>query len=294
MTTRRCTQRQFLLRPDEETNNAFLYCIIEAALTFDIHLVLAQMMSNHKHDSLLDPKGNLVEFYQRFHMHLAKCVNMQRGRWENMWSSEPTCAVEAVDRGAWIDQLVYIATNPVKDGLVERVHHWPGPKFVRALLEKRPLRARRPRFFRADGTMPEWVELTPTIPPELGDPDEVIAELKKRIAEVEEASARERARTGRQVVGRRRILRQSWRESPTSHEPRRNLRPRVAARSKWARIARLQYSKAFYADYRAAYARWRVGLPAVFPPGTYWLARFAGVARFAAVAGGATTAPASA
>src|SRR5215212_10204097 len=29
--TRRCTQRQFLLRPDRDTNNAFTYCLIEAA-----------------------------------------------------------------------------------------------------------------------------------------------------------------------------------------------------------------------------------------------------------------------
>jgi hypothetical protein len=29
--TRRCTQRQFLLRPDGPTNNAFLYCLIDAA-----------------------------------------------------------------------------------------------------------------------------------------------------------------------------------------------------------------------------------------------------------------------
>jgi hypothetical protein len=35
--------------------------------------------------------------------------------------------------------------------------------------------------------------------------------------------------------------------------------------------------------YRAARLLWRAGLPAVFPPGTYWLARFANitVARYA-------------
>jgi len=31
MITRRCTQRQFLMRPDDETNNAFIYCLAEAA-----------------------------------------------------------------------------------------------------------------------------------------------------------------------------------------------------------------------------------------------------------------------
>ncbi len=29
--------------------------------------------------------------------------------------------------------------------------------------------------------------------------------------------------------------------------------------------------------YRAARMLWRAGLPAVFPPGTYWLARFANI-----------------
>lgn len=30
--TRRCSRREFLLRPDPATNNAFLYCLIDAAL----------------------------------------------------------------------------------------------------------------------------------------------------------------------------------------------------------------------------------------------------------------------
>jgi hypothetical protein len=34
--TRRCTQRQLLLRPDRETNNAFTYCLIEAAQRYGI------------------------------------------------------------------------------------------------------------------------------------------------------------------------------------------------------------------------------------------------------------------
>ena len=34
--TRRCTQRQFLLRPDKATNNGFLYCLIDAALRCEI------------------------------------------------------------------------------------------------------------------------------------------------------------------------------------------------------------------------------------------------------------------
>src|SRR5688572_31174995 len=40
MVTRRCTQRQLLLRPDDETNNAFLYCLAEAAQRFGVEVLL--------------------------------------------------------------------------------------------------------------------------------------------------------------------------------------------------------------------------------------------------------------
>jgi hypothetical protein len=260
------------MRPDAEMNNAYLYCLIEAALKFDIELLLSQMMSNHQHTEFFDRKGCAIEFTHRFHTHLAKCVNLYRGRWENMWSSDPPCLVELVDIGAVVDELVYTATNPVKDGLVEKVHHWPGPKIVQSFLTGRTLKARRPAFlFRDDGPMPEEVEITLRIPEELGDHDEIVAQVRAGIAAEEE-----RARHSR-VVGRRRILRQSWRDCPTTQEPRRRLRPRVAARNKWARIERLQENKQFEIHYAESRRRLLNGEPVVFPAGTYWLRRFANV-----------------
>ena len=44
--TRRCAQRQFLLRPDAATNNAFLYCLIHAASRCEIDVLLPCAMSN--------------------------------------------------------------------------------------------------------------------------------------------------------------------------------------------------------------------------------------------------------
>ena len=60
--------------------------------------------------------------------------------------------------------------------------------------------------------------------------------LRDRVQAVEAECVAERQRTGRRVRGRRAVLAQSWRSQPASHEPRRKLRPRVAAPSKWARI----------------------------------------------------------
>ncbi len=79
------------------------------------------------------------------------------------------------------------------------------------------------------------------------------------------------------MLGRRAVLAQSWRDAPASMEPRRNLRPRIATRSQWPRIEALLRNRVFAAAYADARERWRNGLPAVFPAGTYWLHRFASI-----------------
>ena len=278
MITRRCTQRQFLLRPDPQTNNNFLYCLAEAAARFEIDVLLPSALSNHHHTVVFDRHGRVIEFVAHFHKMLAKCQNALRGRWENHFSSEPVSLLHLVGVGDVISKLIYAAANPVKDGLVDRVDHWPGVNGLAALLNGRTLRARRPaHYFRPDGPMPAEVTLYLTLPPELGDPLEILRSVRAGVSEIEAEQAAMRARTGRCVLGRRRILRQSWNDSPNTHEPRRTLSPRVAARSKWLRIEALLRNKSFVAAYRAARVAWLAGLPTVFPPGTYWLRRFAGV-----------------
>jgi putative transposase len=125
--------------------------------------------------------------------------------------------------------------------------------------------------------MPAAVGMTFSIPAELGPEAEVLEELRQRVRAVEVAAAAERLRSGRRVCGRRAVLQQSWRGQPSSRAPRRNLQPRIAAPSKWARIEAMLRNRAFIAAYAQARASWRDGNAAVFPPGTYWLRRFAHV-----------------
>ncbi len=91
-----------------------------------------------------DRHGRYPEFVEHFHKMFARSQNTLRGRWENFWSSEQVCVVRLVNRDDVMDKLVYTATNPVKDGLVDKVHHWPGVNGLGALLAGRPLRADRP------------------------------------------------------------------------------------------------------------------------------------------------------
>jgi REP element-mobilizing transposase RayT len=276
MITRRCTQRQFLLRPDEETNNAFVYCLAEAAQRSGVEVLLTCAMSNHHHTVIYDRDGTVPVFTEHFHKLLAKCQNALRGRWENFWASEQVCVVHLVEPADVMRKLVYVATNPVKDRLVDKVRHWPGVNGLAALLGGRTLNASRPRhFFRAGGSMPAAVTLNLALPSELGDSTQLLAELRERVEAAEAEVAAERMRTGARVVGRRRVLRQSWRDCPTSQEPRRNLRPRTAARNVWARFEAHHRNRDFLAAYREARERWVKGDVIPFPVGTYWLRRFA-------------------
>jgi REP element-mobilizing transposase RayT len=279
MVTRRCSQRMFLMRPDPQSNQRFLYCLIEAANRWGIMVVLPSVMSNHHHTIIYDRQGHVIEFMQHFHSMLARSMNALRGRWENFFSTEEPSLVELVDRSDILDKLTYAATNPVQAGLVERVADWPGVNGLEALLSRRAVRVSRPgKFFRETGEMPEHVEHTFQIPSDaqrIGDVEEFLNDLRESVARREAEIARSRAEEGRFALGRRGVLRQSWRDSPTSHEPRRGLRPRVAAGSEWSRRQALQRNRVFIDAYRAARKLWLAGMEAIFPRGTYWLCRFA-------------------
>jgi putative transposase len=282
LVTRRCTQRQFLLRPDVETNNAFLYCLAYAANGAGIGVVAYIANSNHYHAVVVDNDGRIPRFLEDFHRLIAKHQNALRGRWENFWASEQTSLVELVGDQDVLAKTIYTLTNPVKDHLVASAGEWPGASSLEGTLNGKPLTAHRPtRFFRANGKTPERVHLTCVRAPgydHLSD-DDYAARLREAIAGVEAAAAAERRTTGRRLLGARAVLAQDPADRPRSQERRRCLDPHVAARDKLPRIEAILRLKAFRAAYAAARDMWlhAKGAPVLFPEGTWWLHRFAAV-----------------
>jgi len=49
LVTRRCAQRQFLLRPSRATNDTFLFVLAVAARRFDVQVHAFCVLSNHVH-----------------------------------------------------------------------------------------------------------------------------------------------------------------------------------------------------------------------------------------------------
>lgn len=281
MITRRCSERRFFLRPSPLSNNAFIYCLALAARKYEVKVIFTATMSNHHHTGVVDVKGNLPDFLAYFHKLVAKHQNALYGRWEAMWASTQTSAVELVTSDDTFAKMVYALVNPVTDHIVEKVHHWPGVNSLAATIANQPVNATRPKtFFRADGKMPEQVSLELHLPELLtgGSRPAFVTKLIESVAAAEKAAASERANSGRRIVSRRVVRQQHWNDSPYSHEPRRQLIPRIACRDVWRRSETLARNKAWLDAYRAARDRFIEGEEASFPAGTFWLRRFVGVA----------------
>lgn len=269
------------MRPDRETNNAFIYCLAVAAKRCGVDVIFTAALSNHHHTGIIDNDGRFPEFLAYFHKLFAKHQNALRGRWENFWASEQTSMVELVTPDDVLDKMVYAVTNPAKDHMVERSIQWPGVDALSAIVADVPLVAHKPtRFFRADGELPDTITLAFRRPRGLESwtEAEFSACLRSRVAEVEARAADERRRTGKRVLGRAGILKQSWHDRPRTREPRRKMRPRVACKNTWRRIEALSRNKIFLAAYRDCRENLLIGVHVPFPVGTYWLPRFVAVA----------------
>jgi len=269
--TRRCTQRMFLLRPDTRTTQVYLYCLALAAAKSGVHVLAFMAMSNHHHLVVYDPDARLPVFYEHLHKLLAKALNHRWGRWENFWSTEPTCATLLVEPHDVIRKIVYALANPVREHLVDLARHWPGATSLGLTLGKGTIRIPRPKgFFRDRGPTPDVAELTLDVPEGFADQAEWGLYLRQELAAIEQAAALERQVTGKRIVGRRAVTRVSASDAPTSAAPRRALRPLVAAKRPEARLAALEVLKAFWAEYRDALAAQVQRASALlFPAGTY-------------------------
>jgi REP element-mobilizing transposase RayT len=271
LVTRRCYQRTFRLRPCEQTNSIFMYCLAFAMRKTGVVLHAACVLSNHHHLVVTDPRGVLPDFLRELHRLTAKAINALQGQWENLWAAEPCNAVRLVTDEDVIDKIAYVAANPVAAGLVARPEDWPG--FI--VWGKRRAVVERPKtYFRDDGDCPEALVLCVTEP----EPRDRLegwsrgwtARVSRAIEEkVAEARATLRAE-GRIVLGRAAVMAASFIQRARSYEEKRGVTPTLASRVTAVRRQLKRLERSFRARYRAAFERWRRGVrDVVFPDGTW-------------------------
>lgn len=265
----------FLLKPCKATEQAVLYALGVTAQDYGIELHALIVESGHYHLQLTDHFGYLPDFLRDFHALVAKLMNAHWKRSENLWSTEQTNVVELVTAADAFDKLIYTVTNPAKDHLVERAHHWPGINSIKAAYCDREVKVRRPHwYFDPNGDMPKEVSFRFTRPPgfEHLTQEEWKAKVATAVTKVEQDAAEERKAKGTSIVGRKAIRRQSAFARPSSPEPRGGIIPRVACKDPERRKDILRRNKLWLAQYKEALAAYRAGDKAVlFPPGTWQL-----------------------
>jgi len=280
LVTRRCSQRQFLLKPGDTVNRVFLYCLAFAAARTGVLVHAFVVMSNHFHLVLTDPHGRLPEFMHWLDEYVAKALNVHRKRWENFWAPGSYSHVTLETTDDVLDKMAYTLANPVQAGLVARAAKWTGLTSATVHIGE-TIEVERPAiFFRPDGSMPERVKLKVARPPGFKKTanGKLEAELLEQV-QLREDEVRTRFKLeGRRFLGVHGIRKIRPFDTPSSREPRRNLNPRIACRDAGLRIAAIGRLKAFEDDYREAYRRWKAGKRGVvFPCGTYQLRVQAGV-----------------
>jgi putative transposase len=280
LVTRRCSQRQLLLRPSKLTNQLVGYLLAVAARRYGLQVHAFCVMSNHLHLVLTDPEARLPAFLRYVDSLVGRAVNASLGRWESFWAPAGYSAVSLASPSDILDKVAYVLANPVSAGLVRRGRQWPGLWSSPDQVGGAELEFRRPdHFFRAQGVMPERATLALVAPPGFASADEFQSALSTALAVREDAVAAERNATGDGFLGATRVLAQRPMARPHSNEPRRTLKPRVACRDKWRRIEVLGRLMEFLSEYRQAWEAWRSGVSGVvFPAGTYLVRVTHGVA----------------
>jgi REP-associated tyrosine transposase len=270
LVTRRCAQRQLLLRPSKATNDLVLYLLAVAASRFGIQVHAFCVLSNHFHLVVTDPDARLPAFHQFLDALIARALNASLGRWEAFWAPASYSAVALVSASDIVDKVAYVLANPVAAGLVRSGRLWPGLWSAPQQIGAEALEVRRPKhFFDPKGSLPEQASLRLTVPPGFVSADDFLEQLTGALTEREAQAVRD-ARDG--FLGVSRILAQKPTAYPAPGEPRRGLSPRIAARDKWKRIEALGRLVEFLRAYRTAWAARRAGqADATFPRGTYLL-----------------------
>ena len=130
-TTQRTVDRQFLMLPTAVIRNLVGACAARALMEFPVLLYWLEINVNHEHMGIAPTDGTkaaytrVIRFKQLYHRLLAWGVNSLLGR-EGALFSSPSKDVFCLDNESVQAAFEYAITNPVKDGLVDRVAHWTG------------------------------------------------------------------------------------------------------------------------------------------------------------------------
>ncbi len=284
--TQRTVDRQYLFKPDDTVRNIIGACAARAQETHPVVIYWLEFNINHEHNGIAaisdSPKhlNNVIMFKKTFHRLLAEEINRLLKREGSIFSTPPRTA-ECLDDMSLEQQFFYALTNPVKDGLVDRVTQWGGFSSYKALAKGEVERFTfydRTAWHKAGGENSKKpiqsfakiasVEYTP-LPAWAGMSDnQRQAHIRRETRKLEQQFREMRSLEGKTAMGPARLARVDHRDRPSSHPPRTRKPICHASSPERAREYNRQF-KEFLNAYREASAHYRGGDRNVeFPAGS--------------------------
>ncbi len=264
---RRCRQGQFLLRPEDYTNAVVAYEMLYAAQRHGLEISGATSMSNHYHLMGLDTSGDRSDFMADFNRNITRRLKKHHNYQGSTWMPGKYVDVH-IGNAKELDTLVYIWTNPVKDGLVESVDEWPGFQILPRHWGQE-MTAKKPKAFYGKSG-PEEITYTPKPPACLRHlPLEEARTLAQECLRArEKALVAQRKAKGKTFLGRQEVLDLDPKSTANSALNNRGPKNRFSFGSKSANAIAISTYKAFLDDYETQLQRWLIGQKAIFPCGT--------------------------
>ena len=244
-----------------------------------------ELSSNHQHELVSARDGDvgaISGFLRNFHSKVARDLNRLRCREGHQYAGRSRITPCADDDAAF-QQLVYALTNPVKDGLVDRVKHSPFFSTHRAQAFGRPLRfwdIEWERYWETGGPFNRrlhpkqfmvWRTLEIAPLPHLTDMPVHKRQtlIRKAVDEIEKETADKLRREGRSVCPVTRHFATDPRDRPQNQRVS-GCKPLVHASTTAARDAYREKHRDVMKVYVPASVAFRQGCYDVeFPPGTF-------------------------
>lgn len=282
--TQRTVDRQFLFKPDAVVRNLIGAAAVRAHRNHPVHIFWLEFNINHEQNGIaplsdsFEDLNNLVLFKQTFHKILAWELNRYYQREGAMFSTPPR-TVPCLDAPSMAQQFFYAMTNPVKDGLVDKISQWKGfssyPQLAHGKDEvftwfdrtqwhreqkKKPLQA-----YMRSGRIP----YTPLPSIAHLKPAQQESYIRREVRAIEQACRAQRERNNQKVMTVQKLEKVDPRQRPKTRQPRTK---KPLCHSSCPEAAKAYKVLLFYflEAYGKASAEYRRGKHnAVFPTGSY-------------------------
>jgi len=229
---KRTVDRQFLLKPTPEVRNIVGACLARAQRVYPVKIFWAvanintMQLGRAPMDEHPDALNNMSRFDQLFYGLLSREINKLWDREGPVWSTRNR-SEECIEDRSVEQQLLYALTNPVKDGLCEKVSDWEGLTLFGQLAG-----GEEERFYYIDWTRwwneggkknkkplceyKKWVtvKLSPIPEWEKYSEHERQTLLRKRVRQIEDECAKERKKASRPAMSKSMRARVDPRDRP--------------------------------------------------------------------------------